>query len=267
MTQPLSTVALDSADGVLTITLNRPEALNAFNSDMGVELGAALGLAQRDDAIRALVLTGAGRAFCAGQDLRDLCGTATGGPTVENLGTHLREKVNPLLLRIRTMEKPVIVALNGPAAGVGVSFALAGDLRVCARSAAFKMAFVHIGLVPDGAATLMLVQHIGYARTAELCLLDEPITAQRAFELGLAYRVVDDADLPAAAREIAVRLASFPPRAVGLTKRALNHAWTATLDEQLEYEAYLQTTAGRTTDHREGVAAFLEKRNPHFTGE
>ena len=267
MTKPSSTVALDSADGVLTITLNRPEALNAFNSDMGVELGAALGLAQRDDAIRAVVLTGAGRAFCAGQDLHDLRATATGGPAVENLGTHLRENVNPLLLRIRTLEKPVIVALNGPAAGVGVSLALAGDLRICARSAAFKLAFVHIGLVPDGAATLMLVQHIGYTRAAELCLLDEPITAQRALEIGLVYRVVEDAALPAAAREIAVRLAGFPPRAIGLTKRALNHAWTATLDEQLEYEAYLQTTAGRTADHREGVAAFLEKRTPHFTGE
>jgi 2-(1,2-epoxy-1,2-dihydrophenyl)acetyl-CoA isomerase len=266
MANSFSTIQTSIGGGILTITLNRPEVLNAFNADMGVELGAALRLAQRDDAIRCILLTGAGRGFCAGQDLRVLRPSAGSGSIADNFGAYLREMINPLVLRLRTMDKPVIAAVNGVAAGSGVSLALAADLRICARSASLTLGFVRIGLVPDAAATLTLVQHVGYTRAAELCLLSEPVSAEQALRIGLVNRVVDDAELPQAAQELASRLAALPARALALTKRALNHAWTATLDEQLEYEAQLQTTAGRTADHREGVAAFLEGRAPHFTG-
>jgi 2-(1,2-epoxy-1,2-dihydrophenyl)acetyl-CoA isomerase len=266
MGKALSTVQLSSADGILTVTLNRPGVLNAFCAEMGVELGAAFRLAQRDDAVRCVVLTGAGRAFCAGQDVRALRAMEGEDGAPLDLGAYLRDQVNPLVLRMRTMEKPVVAAVNGPAAGAGASFAFAADLAVCARRASFKLAFASLGLVPDAAATFTLVQRVGFGRAAELCLLDEALPAERALEIGLVNRVVADEALPAAAREIALRLAALPPQALALTKRALNHAWTATLDEHLEYEAYLQATAGRTADHREGVAAFLDKRPPHFTG-
>ncbi len=256
--------ALDA--GIFTITLNRPEALNAVNEQMSVELAAALRLAQRDPAIRVVVLTGAGRAFCAGQDLHDFHNrhAAAGAGEGLDLGEHLRQKYNPLVLRLRTMEKPVIAAVNGAAVGGGASFAFAADLRICARSAYFMLAFVHVGLVPDVAATLTLMQHVGYGRAAELCLLGEKLSAEEALHAGLVNRVVEDAGLEAATREMAERLAELPATALGLTKRALNRAWTAELEDQLEYEAFLQQTAGRTADHREGVAAFIEKRRPRF---
>lgn len=266
MAGSFATIQTAAHEGVFTITLNRPEVLNAFNVDMSVELGAALRLAQREDSIRCLILTGAGRAFCAGQDLRALRASAGEQSIADNFGLYLRETLNPIVLRLRTMEKPVVAAVNGVAAGAGVSLALACDLCICAASASFNLAFVQVGLIPDGAATLTLVQRLGYARAAELCLLAEPVSAQQALQMGLVNRVVDDHALPKTAFELASRLATLPARAIALTKRALSHAWTATLDEQLEYEAHLQTTAGRTADHREGVAAFLEKRPPHFTG-
>ncbi len=266
MASSFSTIQVHAADGILTIKLNRPDRLNAFTAEMGVELGAALRLAQRDDAIRCIVLTGNGRGFCAGQDLRELWPDGTEAEPLD-LGAHLRENINPLVLRLRTMEKPVIASVNGVAAGAGVSFALAADLRICARSATFNMAFVQIGLVPDAAGTLTLVQQVGYTRAFELCLLGEPLSAEKAQEIGLVNRVVDDQALPESTRELALRLAALPPRGLGLTKRALNHAWTATLDEQLAYEALVQSTAGRTADHREGVQAFFEKRTPIFTGK
>ncbi len=284
MAGSFSTIQVGSADGVLTVTLNRPDCLNAFNADMSVELGAALRMAHRDEAVRCVVLTGGGRAFCSGQDLREIhtAGQDAAGahsiaarsapgadpraPVVPDLGAYLREKLNPLVLRLRTMEKPVVAAVNGVAAGAGVSLALAADLLLCARSASFKLAFVHVGLIPDAAATLTLVQHVGYAKAAELCFLGEELRAEDALRVGLVNRVVDDAELPRATHEIAARLAALPTAAIGLTKRALSRAWTATLDEQLEYEALLQTTAGRSADHREGVAAFLEKRPPRFAG-
>jgi 2-(1,2-epoxy-1,2-dihydrophenyl)acetyl-CoA isomerase len=264
MPSSFSTLQLSTRDRVLTITLDRPDSLNAFNTDMSVELSAALRTAQRDRNVRCIVLTGAGRAFCTGQDLRAL--QAGVGPQAgSDLGDYLRESINPVVLRLRTLEKPVIAALNGVAAGAGVSFALAADLRVWARSATLKMAFLDMGLVPDAAATLTLVQHAGYARAAELCLLGETLTADQALAIGLATRVVDDERLAAEVQEMAARLAGRPRLALGLTKRALNQAWTATLDEQLAYEANLQSTASRTADHREAVAAFLEKRPPHFS--
>ncbi|TWT41028.1 1,2-epoxyphenylacetyl-CoA isomerase [Phycisphaerae bacterium RAS1] len=263
-----STILASSSDGVLTITLNRPEALNAFNEQMSVELAAALRAAQRDDTVRCVVLTGAGRAFCSGQDLAEIRSRYSADPAAAKLdfGAHLRNKYNPLITRIRSLEKPVVAAVNGVAAGAGASFAFACDLRIAARGASFVMAFVHVGLVPDSGATQTLLQHVGYGRAAELCFLGEKLPAEEAHKVGLVNRVVDDAVLPDAAAELARKLAALPTRAIGLTKRALNRAWAATLEDQLEYEAYLQATAGATTDHREGVLAFLEKRKPRFEG-
>jgi len=269
MANSFSTIRIRSHAGVLTITLNRPSALNAFNADMGVELGAAFRMAQRDDKTRAVVLTGTGRAFCAGQDLRELPAAAADGaqPEMKDLGDHLRENINPLVLRMRTIEKPVVAAINGVTAGAGVSFALAADLRICSADATFKMAFAHIGLVPDAAATLTLVRTVGHAHATELCMLDEEISAERALQIGLVNRVVDDAALPGAGQALAEQLAALPQQAIGLTKRALNHAWMATLDDQLEYEAMLQSTAGRGADHKQRVRAFLDKRAPGSTAD
>ena len=278
------TIQTATADGVYTITLNRPDSLNAFNEQMFVELNGALRAAARDDGVRCLVLTGAGRAFCSGQDLQEVRARyadetrispiapagaeRSGGSPAAGLdfGAHLRNKYNPLISRLRTMEKPVVAAVNGVAAGAGASLAFAADLRIAARSANFIMAFVHVGLIPDSGATLTLVQSVGYARAAELCFLGEKLPAEEAQRAGLINRVVDDADLPTAAHELAKKLASLPTTAIGLTKRLLNRAWNATIDDQLDYEAFMQATAGATADHREGIQAFVEKRKPKFTG-
>lgn len=266
MTSAFTTIQVASADGVLTITLHRPDSLNAFNEAMSVELAAALKTAEREKAVRAVVLTGAGRAFCSGQDLQEIKDRYADPSRTLDFAAHLRQKFNPLVTRIRTLEKPVIAAVNGGAAGAGASFALACDLRVCARSAYFMMAFVHVGLVPDSAATLTLVQSCGLARASELCMLGEKLSAEEAMKWGLVNRVVDDEACQTSAAEMARKLAAMPTRAIGLTKRALQRAWTATLDDQLEYEAFLQQTAGNTADHREGVTAFIEKRKPRFAG-
>ncbi len=267
MAGSFSTIDVEDADGVMTIALNRPDALNAFTATMGVELSAALRVAQREATVRCVVLTGRGRAFCVGQDLREIPAAEPVSATASearDLGDYVREHVSPVALRLRTMEKPVVAAINGVAAGAGVGFALAADLRVAVRSASFKLAFINIGLVPDAAATFSLVQQVGYARAAELCMLSEPVTAERALALGLVNRVVNDDELETAVRDWALRLAALPADALGLTKRALSRAWTATLEEQLDYEAHLQGTLSRSADHREGVAAFLEKRAPKF---
>ncbi len=268
MSSAFTTIQTHSEAGVLTITLNRPESLNAYNDAMSVELAAALKSADREDAVRCVLITGAGRAFCSGQDLQEIRARYAPGAATESLdfGGHLRQKYNPIISRIRTMEKPFIAAVNGVAAGAGASFALACDLRIAARSASFMMAFVHVGLIPDSAGALSLLQQVGYARAAEMCFLGERVSAEQALAWGLVNRVVDDSALAEAAGELARRLAAMPTRAIGLTKRLLNQAWNATVADQLEYEAFLQQTAGHTADHREGVSAFLEKRKPQFVG-
>lgn len=268
MSTALTTIQTSIDAGVLTITLNRPESFNAFNEPMSVELGAALRTAQRDDAIRCVVLTGAGKAFCSGQDLAEIrsrYGTEASATRID-FGAHLRQKFNPIVARLRSLEKPVIAAVNGAAAGAGASFAFACDLRLCARSAYFMMAFVHVGLVPDSGATQTLLQHAGYCRAAELCFLGEKMPVEEALRCNLVNRVVDDEKLAETTTEMARRLASMPTRAIGLTKRALNRAWNAEFEEQLDYEAFLQQAAGNSADHREGVLAFLEKRKPKFFG-
>ena len=270
MPADFKTIEATSDAGVLTITLNRPDCLNAIDQQMTIELGAALHMAQRDAKIRTVLLTGAGRAFCSGFDLASLkdaySKAGKDGPQPADFGPLLRQQYHPLITRMRTLEKPIVAAVNGVAAGGGASLAFACDLRVCAQSAYFKMAFVNIGLVPDMGATLTLMQHVGYARAAELCFLGEKLSAEEALACGLANSIVDDAHLEVTASGLAAKLAALPPRAIGLTKRALHRAWNTTLEDQLDYEAFLQETAGRSEDHIEGVRAFLDKRKPKFTG-
>ena len=245
--------------GVMTITLNRPDVLNAFNKAMHAALGAAL-KEGRDPEVRAVVLTGAGRGFCVGQDLGEFR-EAPG-----DIGDRLRGTYHPNVLAIRALEKPVIAAVNGPAAGAGMSFACVCDLRIAADSASFVPAFVNIGLVPDSGGTFFVTRILGYARAFEWLASGRKLTAAEAHAWGLVSEVVEADALASRAAELAAEFAALPPLAVGMTKRLLDGAGGATLEEQLEREAQLQTAATQTEDFREGVAAFLEKRPPEFKG-
>lgn len=255
-------VRLETIESVATVTLDRPDALNALTVAMKGELLAALRAVGRDPAARAVILTGSGRAFCAGQDLRERL-----EPDAAPLEVELRERYNPIVRAIRELPQPVIAAVNGVAAGAGASLAFACDLRIAASSASFVLAFGRIGLVPDSGATWLLPRLVGAARAAEMALLGERVPAADAERWGLVSRVVPDEALLAEARAMAHQLAGMGSRAVALTKRALQRAGEASLEESLEYEAILQGMAGRTRDHAEGVAAFVEKRPPRFTGE
>jgi 2-(1,2-epoxy-1,2-dihydrophenyl)acetyl-CoA isomerase len=248
--------------GVATITLDRPDARNALDAALKRELLAAIRAAGRDRAVRAVVLTGAGPAFCAGQDLRE-----SSGPDAPALSTVLRETYNPLILAMRRLDTPIVAAVNGVAAGAGMALALACDLRIAADTASFVLAFGRVGLVPDSGTTWFLPRLVGAARAAELALIGDPISAADAERWGLVNRVVPAEALAAEAREVAARLAAGAPRANALTKRALNRSLESGLEAQLDDEAAYQGIAGRTADHREGVVAFLEKRPPRFTGE
>lgn len=253
---------LESRDGgVLTLTLNRPAVLNAITDELLDVLTSALNSAASDDSIRAVVLTGAGRAFCSGQDLK--VRTSEGSIDVSK---HLREHYVPALQAMRGLEKPVIAAVNGVAAGAGFSLALAADLRIAAASATFVQAFVRIGLIPDAGSTYFLPRLVGPARAAELGMLGESVDAERAYAIGLVNRVVPDDQLAEAVAELAARLARGP-RSVGLIKRALNRSLSNDLDSQLRVEEELQGEATTTSDFVEGVTAFLQKRAAEFTGK
>jgi 2-(1,2-epoxy-1,2-dihydrophenyl)acetyl-CoA isomerase len=244
---------------VLTITLNRPEVLNAFNAGMHKGLFAALRSAADPD-VRAVVLTGAGRAFCVGQDLSEF------REDPGDIGSRLRANYHPNVLAIRQLEKPVIAAVNGVAAGAGLSFASACDIRLAAATASFVPAFINIGLIPDSGGSYFVTRLLGYARAFEWMTSGRKLTAREALEWGLVSEVVEDDRLASRAAELAAQLAAMPTRAVGMTKELFDHAGTSTLEEQLELEAQLQAEATQTDDFREGVAAFLEKRDPRFTG-
>jgi 2-(1,2-epoxy-1,2-dihydrophenyl)acetyl-CoA isomerase len=260
MTSP--PVLVEAADGVATITLNRPEALNSLTVPMKGELLAALQRLDGDSSIRAVILTGAGRAFCAGQDLRERL-----QPDAAPLGEEVRERYNPIVRAMRSLAKPIVGSINGVAAGAGASLAFACDLRIAAEGASFILGFGRIGLVPDSGATWFLPRLVGAARAADMALLNDPVSATDALRIGLVSRVVPGDELAAEAGAMAARLAAAAPRAMALTKQALDATWDRTLDEALDAEAELQDLAGRTADHREGMAAFLEKRQPRFTGE
>lgn len=253
------TILVEAADGVATITLNRPNSLNALNGVMRRELLAALKAAGRDQAVRAVVLTGAGRGFCSGADLR-------GGATERAYRRVLTDEYNPLIVAIRDLPKPVIAAVNGVAAGAGVSIALACDLVYASDEARFIQAFIRIGLVADSGSTRTLVRTLGRHRAAQLIFSGEPLGAAEARAAGLVNEVVPGGQLSATVRAEAAKLAAAPTRAIGLAKRAINHAEDALLAESLAMEASLQELAGRTEDHAEGAAAFDEKREPRFVG-
>jgi 2-(1,2-epoxy-1,2-dihydrophenyl)acetyl-CoA isomerase len=249
-----------SRDGaVLTITLNRPDVLNAFNGDMHRALAAALKEA-REPEVRAVLITGAGRAFCVGQDLTEFR-EAPG-----DIGGRLRETYHPNVLAIRNLEKPVIAAVNGAAAGAGLSFACACDLRLASDAASFIPAFINIGLIPDSGGSYFVTRVLGPARAFEWLVSGRRLTAAEAHAWGLVSEVVEGDGLPARAAEVAAELAALPTRGIGMTKRLIEHALDASLEAQLAREAQLQAVATQTDDFREGVAAFLEKRPPRFTG-
>ena len=256
------TILYEVADGVATITLNRPSKLNAFNDAMIGETLDALKAAARDDAVRSIVLTGAGRAFSSGQDLAAFQERGEGGSIAE----HLRHGYHRVVRQMVTLEKPIVGAINGIAAGAGCGVALAADMRIAADSASFMLAFSRIGLIPDSGVNWFLPRIIGYSRAYEMAVTAERVSAATALEWGLVNRVVPAEQLPEIAAAVARQLAEGPTLAFGLTKRAMQRGWGMSLDEALEYEAYLQEVAGRSADNREGIAAFLEKRPPNFTG-
>ncbi len=266
MSEKEPVVLVENDGGVRTLTLNRPDVLNAFNTDLLKALGKAVKDAAKDAAVRCVVITGAGRAFCSGQDLAEVADKYTGDEPIE-LGGHLRKLYNPMVKTIRTMEKPVIAGVNGVAAGAGASLALVCDLRIASDAASFVQAFVHVGVVPDSGGTFMLPRLVGFSRAMELAFTGRKVKAEEALRIGLVNQVVEADDFAERLREFTSNMAKMPTKAIGLTKRAINAAWSNDLQRQLDYEAMLQTTAGQSHDHREGVVAFLEKRKPSFTGQ
>ena len=250
--------------GVMKITLNRPDVLNSFTLAMSQELRKALEAARGDKSVRAVLITGAGRGFCAGQDLTDV------PPAVEgrmDLGTTVRQTYNPLISLIRKLEKPVVCAVNGVAAGAGANLAIACDIVIASETASFIQSFAKIGLIPDSGGTFFLPRAVGLPMAKALMMLGEKITATRAAEIGMIYKVVPADSLEAEAMKIANQLAEMPTKGLGFTKRALNASLSNDLQAQLDVEEELQREAGRTADFIEGVAAFNEKRKPTFRGE
>jgi 2-(1,2-epoxy-1,2-dihydrophenyl)acetyl-CoA isomerase len=258
------TVKAVVADGLLRLTLNRPDKLNSFNEEMHLTLRAALQRAHEENGIRAVLLTGAGRGFCAGQDLGDRDPRKDAAPP--DLGYTIETFYNPLIRQMRSLDKPIVCAVNGVAAGAGANIALACDIVLAARSAKFIQAFSKIGLVPDSGGTWSLAQLLGEARAKALALTAEPLAAETAAAWGLIWKVVDDAELATEAEALGKKLAAGPTFGLGLIKRAIQASAGHTLDQQLDLERDLQRQAGRSADYAEGVAAFLDKRPAGFIG-
>ncbi|HYM31036.1 MAG TPA: 2-(1,2-epoxy-1,2-dihydrophenyl)acetyl-CoA isomerase PaaG [Candidatus Cybelea sp.] len=258
------TILLDIKEGVATLTLNRPDRLNAFTDQMHADLRAALDAVQKGGNVRCLLLTGAGRGFCAGADLSAQISPSVGP---RDLGAALENHYNPLIRRWRDLPFPTVAAVNGPAAGAGMSIAMACDIVIAAKSATFLQAFCNIGLVPDAGSTWFLTRQIGRQRAAGMALLGERLPAETAAEWGLVWKVVDDAALMSEAAAIAAKLAGGPTKGLALIKKALQASWENTLDRQLDLERDSQRQAGHTEDFAEGVAAFLQKRPAKFRGQ
>lgn len=259
----MTDILFDVGQGVATITLNRPDVLNSFRRSMAAALIGALERVRDDDSLRAVVLTGAGRGFCAGQDLAEAMPQEGQMP---DLGDIVRDSYNPVIKAIRSLEKPVICAVNGVAAGAGANLAFACDILFASSNATFIQSFSRIGVIPDSGGTFILPRIVGLHRATVMTMLAEKITAEQAREWGLVYMVTEPDSLMETAVGTARHLATQPTRALGLTKRGFNRSLGVDIGEQLDYEEKLQREAGLTTDYAEGVRAFLAKRAPVFTG-
>lgn len=260
------TILVEKRQGYYTLTLNRPDRLNSFTEAMHGELKSALDIAEADGQCRALLLTGAGRGFCAGQDLSDRVRSDEDAPPPD-LGDTLERLYNPLIRRLRAMPIPIVCAVNGVAAGAGANIALACDIVLAAKSAKFIQAFAKLGLVPDAGGTYTLPRLVGPARARGLALLAEPLAAEKAEEWGLIWKCHDDADLMEEAHKLAAHLATQPTFGLAQIKQALDGSQSNTLDQQLDLERDLQRRAGTSDDYSEGVAAFMNKRAPNFSGK
>lgn len=249
-------------NGVCTLTLNRPAVFNSFNQAMAFQLQATLDDCATNDEVRVIVIRGEGKAFCAGQDLAEA--TDPNGPDMNSI---VKDHYNPIILKIRNIEKPVIAAVNGVAAGAGANIALACDIAIAKESAAFIQAFSKIGLIPDSAGTFFLPRIIGMQKALALMFTGEKVMAKEAEAMNMIYKAVADDDFEAFVEKFSNQLATMPTRGLGLTKKAVNQSWTNNLEQQLDVEEVLQTEAGSTYDFNEGVTAFLEKRAPVFKGK
>ncbi len=258
----MSVIRTEQVGGILKITLNRPDKFNSFNREMSLTFLQALDKASSDKYIRCVYLTGEGKAFSAGQDLMEAVDPE--GPGIERI---VREHYNPIIEKLRTLEKPVVCAVNGVAAGAGANIALACDIVIAATSVAFIQAFSKIGLIPDSGGTFFLPRLIGFGKASALMMLGEKVSATDAEKMGMIYKVVADENLQTEAMAIAKTLSELPTKAIGLTKRLLNQSMFNPLDKQLEFEGDTQVHASQSEDYKEGVNAFLEKRKPAFCGE
>ena len=261
-----ATLLFDKSESVATITLNRPDKSNAFDDTQVVEMIDALKSVERDAEVRAVIITGAGKNFCAGQDLAPLIERVK-TPSAISFTEHLRRSYNVIVSKIRNIEKPFIAAVNGAAVGAGLGLVCACDIRLASENAKFRMAFIGIALAPDSATSFTLPRLIGFGRASEMAMTNELIDAEKALQYGLVNRVFKAEELLPRTRAFALQLAQMPTKSIGLTKRAFNRALTTDLETALEYEALLQEIAGHTEDHREGVQAFIDKRAPKFVGK
>lgn len=256
------TIKFEVFDSVAKIVLNRPDKFNSFNQEMAFELQSRLDECKTNKAIRSIVITGEGKAFCAGQDLAEVMDP--NGPELTNI---VKDHYNPIVQRIRAMEKPVVAGVNGVAAGAGANIALACDITIAKHSASFIQAFSKIGLIPDSGGTFFLPRIIGFQKATALAMLGDKVDASKAQDMGMIYKAVEDAEFEEEVMKVAVKLSKMPTKGLGLTKRLFNESLTNNLEKQLEREKEIQTEAGQTYDYNEGVNAFLEKRAPLFKGE
>ncbi|MDP2686262.1 MAG: enoyl-CoA hydratase-related protein [Aequorivita sp.] len=259
----MSSILKTIKNNIATLTLNRPEVFNSFNREMALLLQSELDTAEKNPEVRAIVITGSGKAFCAGQDLKEVTSPEL-NPGFKKI---LEEHYNPIITRIRKIEKPIIGAINGVAAGAGANIALSCDVIIASENASFIQAFSKIGLVPDSAGTFFLPRLIGFQKASALMMLGEKVSAQEAEKLGMVYKVVSSENFSEEVNTIANTLANMPTKALGLTKRLLNNSMQNSLEEQLNLESKLQIESAQSDDYAEGVDAFVNKRKPNFKGE